>query len=196
MARVLSPSDYVSTPWKNGRGTTTEIAREPLGGGGSFDFDWRISVAPVVKDGPFSLFPGIDRTILVLNGAGMDLTIGTEPPLRLFPLQPFTFDGGTHVDGSLIAGPVRDFNVMVRRGAWKTSVTVLSEREQFKLPHRRSGLLLLYVAEGIWRGKSRGLPDIDLVAQQTLRLAGNEAAGCVFEGSGSVIVVRLARAAE
>ncbi len=60
------------TPWKNGGGTTREIAVRPPGAGMDA-FAWRVSVADIVADGPFSAFPGIDRQIALLDGAGVHL---------------------------------------------------------------------------------------------------------------------------
>ena len=78
-------------PWKNGQGETVEIARSP-DGEGLDDFDWRVSVAPVVADGAFSMFPGIERTIAVIEGSGMALDVaGLSVALR--PGVPFTYDG-------------------------------------------------------------------------------------------------------
>ncbi|MBM7325185.1 HutD family protein, partial [Agrobacterium sp. S2] len=48
-------------PWKNGGGVTTEIIVHPAKASMA-DFDWRISMANVAQDGPFSIFPGVDRT--------------------------------------------------------------------------------------------------------------------------------------
>ena len=63
--KIIRARDCRTTPWKNGGGSTTEIAVEPSGA--SLDtFAWRISVARVAADGPFSEFPGIDRTLAVL----------------------------------------------------------------------------------------------------------------------------------
>ena len=72
MYRLLTPADYRPMPWKNGAGRTTEIAAHPAGA--ALDaFAWRVSIADVERDGPFSRFPGIDRTIVLLDGAGMRL---------------------------------------------------------------------------------------------------------------------------
>ena len=60
--RILRAPDYRVMPWKNGGGTTTEVAVSPEGAGLDH-FDWRISMARVEQDGPFSTFPGIDRTL-------------------------------------------------------------------------------------------------------------------------------------
>ena len=73
--RVLSPADYRRMPWKNGGGHTTEIAAEPPGAG-TASFVWRVSVADIAQDGPFSAFPGIDRTLVLLSGRGMRLGDG------------------------------------------------------------------------------------------------------------------------
>ena len=59
-------------PWKNGGGTTAEIAAFPDGAGFNA-FDWRISLAEVASDGPFSAFPGIDRTLMLVEGARLAL---------------------------------------------------------------------------------------------------------------------------
>ncbi len=70
---VLSPADYRRMPWKNGGGHTTEIAAFPAGAGLA-SFVWRVSIADVLQDGPFSPFPGIDRTLVLLEGEGMRLS--------------------------------------------------------------------------------------------------------------------------
>ncbi|MBK9607139.1 MAG: HutD family protein [Betaproteobacteria bacterium] len=77
MIRLLHPLAYRAQPWKNGGGTTTEIAVHPEGAGWD-DFLWRIGIADIRQSGPFSSFPGIDRSILLLDcpvGSGMTLTI-------------------------------------------------------------------------------------------------------------------------
>src|SRR5258707_14720415 len=67
--RVLSPSDYRRMPWKNGGGHTHEIAAHPEGAGMAA-FAWRVSIAEIAQDGPFSSFPGVDRTLVLLAGNG------------------------------------------------------------------------------------------------------------------------------
>ena len=104
------------TPWKNGGGSTTEIAVSPKGA--TFDdFDWRISMACVGSDGPFSIFPQIDRTLAVLSGRGMILTIDGRDPVTLTPeSQPVAFPGDVPTSAELVAGDILDLNVMTRRG--------------------------------------------------------------------------------
>ena len=70
---VLRAGDRKAVPWKNGGGVTREIAAWPPGSGFD-DFAWRVSMAEVREDGPFSNFAGVDRILTVLEGA-MRLTI-------------------------------------------------------------------------------------------------------------------------
>jgi uncharacterized protein len=101
-------------PWANGLGTTSVIARWP----DNDQWVWRLSLADVVFDGPFSLLPGIDRFIAVASGVGMDLSVGELSPVRLTVASPpLSFDGGVATTCALIDGPIVDLNLMVRRGS-------------------------------------------------------------------------------
>jgi len=113
--RIVRSQDLVRVPWKNGGGTTAEIAVFPDGAG--FDgFGWRISMADVASDGPFSVFPGIDRTLIVLEGEGIVLDQGGVG-YRLDRSSPkLSFAGDDATTGTLLSGPIRDLNVMTRRG--------------------------------------------------------------------------------
>ena len=112
-------------PWKNGAGLTREIAVGPKRAGAG-DFDWRISFAEVERDAPFSAFPGVNRCIVLLHGAGMRLrSDGGALDHRLDQaLVPFHFSGDTTLSATLIDGPSSDFNVMTRRVAWAVEVTL------------------------------------------------------------------------
>ncbi|MGA1832593.1 HutD family protein [Rhizobium wenxiniae] len=114
--RILRAGDHKRMPWKNGKGETVEIAVFPEDA--SVDtFDWRISMAPVVSDGPFSVFPGIDRTLSILTGDGMILSVeGMEPTVLGCKSMPFSFAGDVKTEAVLQAGPITDLNVMTRRG--------------------------------------------------------------------------------
>jgi environmental stress-induced protein Ves len=100
-------------PWANGQGTTSVVARRP----DDEQWVWRLSLADVTVDGPFSALPGIARSIAVASGAGMELMVDDAPPVRLTTASaPFEFDGGAAVTCHLIDGPIFDVNLMVRRG--------------------------------------------------------------------------------
>lgn len=114
MATVIRRSDYRARPWRNGGGETLDILVHPAHA--SLDtFEWRISMARVERDGPFSAFDGVDRTLLVLSGAL--LLSGEHGTVRLASgAAPFSFDGGRVLDAVVERGPVVDLNVMTRRG--------------------------------------------------------------------------------
>lgn len=112
MAKIthLTSADYVRQPWRNGGGTTTELARD----GGTDRWLWRLSVADVDRSGPFSDFTGYRRIIMLLEGSGMSLSFACAPPVVLDRrYRPFAFDGGIRTECMLLDGPVRDMNLIV-----------------------------------------------------------------------------------
>lgn len=111
--RILRASSYQRMPWKNGGGTTTEILKST---GADGQVHWRLSIADVAADGPFSEFPGIDRWIMMVEGKGMELSISGLGTKRIEkPFEPLAFSGDAKTDCKLIDGPIRDFNLMVAR---------------------------------------------------------------------------------
>ena len=134
-------------PWKNGAGSTREIAVSPPGMG-SGDFDWRLSIARIHDDAPFSRYDGVDRCIALLAGAGMTLRLAGGRAHRLGPgSEPFRFDGEAEVAAHLDDGPCDDFNVMVRRGRWRAQVTMLTGEARFQ----PAGAGLLLAITGDWQ---------------------------------------------
>lgn len=136
-----------ATPWKNGAGVTREIVCQPAGAG-TDDFHWRVSIAHIASDGPFSRFDGVDRIITLLEGAGVRLHStddALDHPL-LTPLVPFAFAGEAPVQGLLVDGDCHDFNVMSRRAVCRASVTVC--RDGSASTPSPSGLLL--AVHGHW----------------------------------------------
>ena len=124
MHQLLTPADYRRMPWKNGGGCTVEIATEPPGAG-TAAFVWRASVADIERDGPFAVFPGVDRTLVLLDGKGMRLTSdGGSLELRS-AFDPVRFPGESALHCALVDGPTRDFNLMVRRDAACGDVVVV-----------------------------------------------------------------------
>lgn len=112
---IARRADYRRMPWRNGTGLTEEVAAFPLGSDIA-GFDWRLSIAHVEADGPFSVFAGIDRTIAVLDGPGMtlDLPDGRQADLRTDG-APFSFSGDWAISSRNAGGPTVDLNVMTRR---------------------------------------------------------------------------------
>lgn len=118
--RIIRLADLVEKPWKNGGGMTREIAFETRAGA----LLWRLSMADVGQDGPFSGFAGLTRVLTVIKGDGLVLH-GPDGDLRADFACPVTFDGGAPIVAELTQGPLRDFNLMYDTARCATDVTVL-----------------------------------------------------------------------
>ena len=145
---IIRHSDLAVSRWANGAGTTRQVAAEP-DDSGIDSFDWRVSIADVVSECSFSAFPGIDRTILLVEGRVMVLAIdGVE--CRLDPLAPVRFGGEADVTCSVPDGPTRDLNVMCRRGEWAASVEVLDARKPVTVAPTSEGIAFVVCFAGQW----------------------------------------------
>jgi environmental stress-induced protein Ves len=146
--RRFSRSNLSATPWKNGGGTTHEIACWPADAALG-EFGWRVSIAAIAAGGPFSVFEGIDRQIMLLEGDGVHLQSadGSIDHRLDVPHRPFAFSGDARVDCTLLGGVSSDFNLMTRRGLWRGEVQVLDGAASIAAaPH---GVLLALC--GDWR---------------------------------------------
>jgi environmental stress-induced protein Ves len=142
--KKLTPENYRSMPWKNGAGTTIEIAVFPENAAIA-DFTWRVSRAQVVSDGGFSHFDGIDRSLALLGGQGMRLTSGgvAHQVDQQNTIAIFAGDVATHAE--LLDGPISDFNLMTRRTVCSHVLTHWVGQAEHKLP---DNAMLLYCARG------------------------------------------------
>lgn len=186
--RVLRPSDYKRMPWKNGRGTTTELAIHPAGA--EQDFDWRISIADIASNGPFSTFAGYDRVIGLLEGVGMELRFDAADPVRLERrLQFARFAGEWKTEGVLIAGAVRDFNVIAKRDTVRADV--LHRPLVGPMVFFRDTAWFVYLADGMAEARCGG-ESISLEAGASLLLPA-ESGGqrVVISGGGEVVLVKI-----
>lgn len=163
--RLIRAKDYRRMPWKNGGGETIEIAVHPKNADTS-SFDWRVSMARVEMDGPFSSFPGIDRTLAILDGAGIELSVEGQDVARIED-APRSFPGDVTTSARLINGPITDLNVMTRRGSFQSRVTTLelsSPREIVVM----SPVALVYCHSGGVAIEQEFVSPIELVAGDTL----------------------------
>ncbi len=137
-----------ATPWKNGGGCTRELACWPpasAAAGGMDSFGWRVSVATIAAPGPFSAFAGVDRQIMLLGGDGVHLTSSGWQHMLAERWQPFAFSGDEAVDCTMLGGTSTDFNLMLRRGAWKGTLQGLRSEP----PPTGAGLCM--VLQGQWQ---------------------------------------------
>ena len=193
---VIRLADVEATSWRNGGGVTRELAlgRSPDA------WIWRMSVAEVSADGPFSRFDGVTRWFAVLRGAGVALAVRTSnedadsvPVLHRLTRNdpPLRFDGAASTHCQLLDGPTQDFNLMWRR-----------DRVDAQLWHRPLvGPMVVFAEPGtMWAvhllaGQARfadesGLPDLAATDTALLQADGARLRH-VLDGAGEALLIRL-----
>jgi len=110
-------------PWANGRGTSYEIASDRNEAG---EWTWRLAMAPVNEDGPFSRIECVNRSLAVVDGAGMLLSVDRKK-LQCLPMQVVRFRGDAITEATLTDGPIMDINLMVRRKEADGEMAIISE---------------------------------------------------------------------
>lgn len=145
MATFIPHECLRAAPWKNGGGSTTEIAIAPPDAGFD-DFDWRISLATITADGPFSSFPGIDRSLMLVDGPGVQLTLDGARTVALTAAQPMLWFPGEAAVLAQVKGITTDFNVMTRRDRCRHQLEKITA--PCRVARRSTATLLFVVGEG------------------------------------------------
>jgi uncharacterized protein len=159
--KILRAGQHRRMPWKNGGGETAEIIASPEGAGLD-EFEWRVSMARVAMDGPFSRFPDVERTLCVIEGEGLSLTIAGKPEVVLGGASaPFGFPGDVAVTSRLVKGPITDLNVMTRRGRWSHKMTRLFVNGARAVERAAGVTLLLSRSQGLMIAEKDGLETLN-----------------------------------
>ena len=186
--RVIPANEYRRMRWGNGAGWTREIHAEPS----AERWDWRLSIAEIEQDAPFSAFPGVDRELVLLSGNGLRLRFADgEAHDLLPPHQRLRFAGERALTGELIEGRTEDFNLMWRRDA-----------VQAQLWHRPLvGTMVVFVDPGstwvlhLLSGRARidGDHALGWLAQGDTALftAGGMRTRYPVEGGGEALLIRI-----
>ena len=188
MMKRMGPDYYRDMPWKNGGGVTRELCKLPHPSDPA-RFLARLSIATVAASGPFSVFPGVDRVLMLLEGEGLELLREGLPPVRIDTRwRPHAFPGDVAIDCELLGQKVRDFNLMVDRALLEGSLEVvrLEGGETRTLPG--ADTVYVYGLEG--RASLAGEPVgpeelLELESPRTLELKGAPGA--------ALAVIRLRR---
>ena len=211
---LIRGADLVAAPWKNGGGVTREVASVcadglPVGRSpraGLDGFVWRVSVADVAQAGPFSHFEGVDRTLILLSGAGMILDERDAPKEASLedapqavkshaltqPLDIARFSGEAHIDARLVDGATRDFNLMVRRDAAHGEVEVWRGQPQQEAQRTLSAdVVLLFCASGSITITPGDAQLLSLDTGDTLRIDTPNALRCALAGAGAVLAISI-----
>ncbi|MEH6417710.1 HutD/Ves family protein [Pseudomonas sp. CGJS7] len=196
----IPANEYRRERWRNQFGWTREIVRMSRGADGldraaqGDDWDWRLSIAEIESDAPFSAFPGIDRELVLLSGNGLRLRFDDGEVRELLPPHDkLRFAGEREVRGELLDGPTHDFNLMWRRDRVRAELfhrPLVGPMVIFAEPHQSWAVHLL-------AGQARFADDSGLAPLQAgdtaILVAGDERLRNVLEGGGEVLLVRVAR---
>jgi uncharacterized protein len=176
-------------PWRNGGGVTYEVASSPADADLD-DFDWRISIAEVEAGGPFSAFPDIDRTIILIDGEWMALTVDGQRH-RFGIHDPFSFDGAGETVCEVPARS-RDLNVMTRRGRATASVAVFEADSSARGAVDGRETVFVCLTAGVQVVSADG----NEVELHTLDAAvTTDCAPLTIRGDGAVVVIQVRRVA-
>ncbi len=151
MYSIKLPAQFITTPWKNGLGETTELAINE--GGTLADFDWRISMATVNQDGEFSNFDGYFRQLTLIKGNGIKLHHQNKQMMQkscdnlVNLLDIAEFDGGYTTYGELVQGGIVDFNVITKAEAIESNVTPVVGEQSITLATDKFVLIYAVASE-------------------------------------------------
>ncbi len=174
MLKIIRSRDYPTRPWKNGGGTTRDIVVAPAGASLD-DFHWRLSLAQVDRDGPFSRFDNVDRTLVLLDGA---MTLHEQGrSIDLVRGEPFVFEGERAIEATLAGGSTLDFNVMTRRDRARHTVRrELFDQRVSVVAADASTIILFALDSGLTiDGGQLGVHDTAVVAAQRALVVASEA---------------------
>lgn len=185
---VVPANEYRRERWKNGLGWTREIIRVP----DDDRWQWRLSIAEIERDSPFSAFPGIDRELVLLSGNGLRLRFDDGETNTLHPPHDrIRFDGERDVTSELIDGPTHDFNLMWRRGAIEAHLwhrPLVGPMVIFIDPGHTWAMYLLAGAARF--ADESGLPPLATGDTAFMR-ADSARRRHVVEGGGEVLLIRI-----
>lgn len=143
---LIQFQDCQETRWKNGLGSTFQRFIQPVGACLE-DFDVRVSMARVQSSGPFSIFPDIDRQLCILEGDGLRLYSPEQLSVELTPQsEAYGFEGERVIESELLGQSVLDFNVMVRRGRFQSTIEQCELASGMLAPANGELILILFLA--------------------------------------------------
>jgi environmental stress-induced protein Ves len=132
--RIRKYNTYRVMPWRNGRGSTLEIGREPANGQ---DFAWRLSLADIDADGEFSAYPGYRRALVLVAGNGLRLTFVGHGSRFLDPSKRATrFEGEWTTRCAIPQGRCTDLSLIVGRGSSHRPTSLVRAPRMMRLESR------------------------------------------------------------
>ncbi|WP_368229919.1 HutD family protein [Aeromonas sp. R10-1] len=144
MITLIKESDQLKMPWKNRQGTTAQILISPPGSTlDKLDFDYRLSSAPIKEAGNFSRFPGYQRILLPVSGAGFVLN---GHPYATYEAAHFSGDDETRCE--LLKKEVTDLGLIYHPARISANVRVLNLPFPLSLTLEADKCYLCHLLEG------------------------------------------------
>ncbi|MEN4903528.1 HutD family protein [Luteimonas sp. TWI1416] len=195
--RIVPAAAARSVRWRNGHGWTRELFCAPaLTAAPSVDdtaapWPWRISIARIDRDAPFSAFPGVDRELMLLRGGRLDLRVADRRVALASRYARHRFAGERDVAACVPTGGVEVFNLMWRRDAYRARLWHLPLAGALAWRADPATTWAIHLLAGHARCGS-GVAHAALAAGDTAVLTGASASGRVsIEGEGALLAVCL-----
>lgn len=187
--QLIPANEYQRTRWKNGLGWTREITRYPAG---AENWQWRLSIAEVDKDGPFSAFENIDRELILLHGEGMCLNFADGDSVTLHPPHDkHRFAGERELSAELISGPTQDYNVMWQRDHYDAQVLHRPLIGPMVFFSEKNVTWAIYMLSGMAQFKDQLVPMHLQQGDSALLLPDDLGNRLILDGGGEVLLVKL-----
>lgn len=160
--KLQKPADYKTVPWKNGRGLTKELAVHF--GDDKERYVWRISIAGVTEDGPFSDFRGYERTLIMLEGNGIELSHSDGTESKLIDINGIArFSGDLITNGKLTDGQIKDFNVITLREKCTADTRIIKEGVLYRTEGDGICVYAVTGSEFVFDGRTFSVPEDHLM---------------------------------
>lgn len=177
---------YEHQAWRNGGGSTREVWREGEAP------DWRVSLARIETDGPFSNFAGYRRELMYQRGGGLRLHTEDVGATHLeSPYSLCRFEGAANTRAECIDGPCEVINLMFRPEAVEARLLARPLLGSMLFFPRAGERWLLHLASGQARVREAGL-DIALAQGDSALLLG-EGGRVLLEGGGELVLAQVNR---
>jgi environmental stress-induced protein Ves len=179
--RIIRLTDLQQTPWKNGGGITREIAIAQAGDA----LIWRLSIADVGIDGPFSRFDGLSRILTVIEGRGMEL-ISRDATLQADYAVPVSFDGALEIQTRLKDGPLRDLNLIYNPSFCTGHAQVITAASKHLVEAKLGRIVALHCMNG-----SVTLGETELLHKGDTALIEGDAFNFTIAGSSTALMITI-----
>lgn len=194
---LIEWKELEAKPWKNGGGTSRELAIYPANSSlAKGNFAWRLSAAEVTAQGPFSTFPDMERLLTLTSGEEILLEF---PDLRrtVKSGQVLRFNGEIEVEALLPAGPVSDLGLIYDPDQVLAKFTIIELAGRPRSFSLTSPLVFVHVVRGeLSAAVFPGEHEYDLHKGDTLRVGEHAQERVLFldpgEGAARVIAVEIA----